>query len=442
MLRAHRSGTCRPTAMLTAACLLLFCGAVGQVGPVPAARLAARRDGRPDARQRPDPRRDDGDGRRLPGRPLHAAVRACARRPSWSSPCIGGFTALLAALIAADADRPEARAGLLDGQPARLHVPGAGQRHGEERAGRRSPSTAAIFHLFTHAFFKALLFLGRRQRDARDGRRHRHAPVQRPAASAADHALDVPVRGRWRWPGVPLLSGFWSKDEILGACLTQRRTTRRTARSTSCCCSVGAGHGGADGVLHVPRLLPDVLGRGADSATKPGHHAHESPPVMTVPLMILAVGAVGRRHRRSGRHALVRPLPRTTHWIERRSAPLPRRTAAHHAELALMRRQQRDRPGRHRRWRTCMYVRQPALAGRLARACRRALSSCRATSSTSTSCTTRSIVQPLDGAGADLPRSSIVRRRRPGRPGRPGAGVRRLSVPAGAERPGAVLRPG
>ena len=50
----------------------------GQVGPVPAARLVAGRDGRPDAGQRADPRGDDGDGRRVPGRPLHAAVRACA----------------------------------------------------------------------------------------------------------------------------------------------------------------------------------------------------------------------------------------------------------------------------------------------------------------------------------------------------------------------------
>ena len=57
-----------------------------QVGAVPAARLAARRDGRPDAGQRPDPRGDDGDGRRLPGGPLHAAVRRWPRRRSSSSP--------------------------------------------------------------------------------------------------------------------------------------------------------------------------------------------------------------------------------------------------------------------------------------------------------------------------------------------------------------------
>ena len=40
-----------------------------EVGAAAAAHLAARRDGGPDAGQRPDPRRDDGDGRRLHARP-------------------------------------------------------------------------------------------------------------------------------------------------------------------------------------------------------------------------------------------------------------------------------------------------------------------------------------------------------------------------------------
>ena len=44
-----------------------------------AAHLAARRDGRPDAGLRADPRRNDGDGRRVPGGALFAAVRAGAR---------------------------------------------------------------------------------------------------------------------------------------------------------------------------------------------------------------------------------------------------------------------------------------------------------------------------------------------------------------------------
>ncbi len=83
------------SAVVTAICLLLLAGGVRQERPVPAARLAARRDGRPHAGQRLDPRGDDGHGRRLPGRPLHAAVmrlrptlrtwwpRSAASRPCW-----------------------------------------------------------------------------------------------------------------------------------------------------------------------------------------------------------------------------------------------------------------------------------------------------------------------------------------------------------------------
>ena len=47
----------------------------------PAPHLAAGRDGRPDAGQRPDPRGDDGHRRRLPDRPLPSAVRERVRDP-------------------------------------------------------------------------------------------------------------------------------------------------------------------------------------------------------------------------------------------------------------------------------------------------------------------------------------------------------------------------
>ena len=53
---------------------------VREVRADPAAHLAARRDGRPDAGQRADPRRDDGHGRRLPDRAHAPAVRTRARR--------------------------------------------------------------------------------------------------------------------------------------------------------------------------------------------------------------------------------------------------------------------------------------------------------------------------------------------------------------------------
>ena len=51
-----------------------------QVGAVPAARLAARRDGGPDAGLRPHPRRDDGRGRRVPRRAHVPGVPGVGRR--------------------------------------------------------------------------------------------------------------------------------------------------------------------------------------------------------------------------------------------------------------------------------------------------------------------------------------------------------------------------
>ena len=94
----------------------------------PALRLAARRDGGPDAGLGADPRRDDGHRRRVHGRALPRAVRASRRSRSrwWRS--IGAATALFAATIGARPERHQARARLLDGEPARLHVHGLRRR--------------------------------------------------------------------------------------------------------------------------------------------------------------------------------------------------------------------------------------------------------------------------------------------------------------------------
>ena len=93
---------------------------VRQVRPGPAAHLAPGRDGGPDAGLRADPRRDDGDRRRVPDRAPAPAVRARAGRRR------GGRDHRLR--HAADrghdrprGDRPQARHRLLDDVPDRLH---------------------------------------------------------------------------------------------------------------------------------------------------------------------------------------------------------------------------------------------------------------------------------------------------------------------------------
>ena len=117
---------------------------------------------------------------------------------------IGIFTALFAGADRDKTERHQTRSGLLDPLAARIHGPGAGRR----RLCRR-----AMFHLTTHAFFKALLFLG---------------------AGSVIHALcgeqDMRNMGGLKgntedlatmcvgWlaiSGIPPLAGFWSKDEIL-----------------------------------------------------------------------------------------------------------------------------------------------------------------------------------------------------------------------------------
>ncbi len=65
---------------LVAGCLLFLVGRLRQVGPGAAAHMASRRDGGPDPGLLADPRRDDGDRRRLPDRAPAPAVPAGADR--------------------------------------------------------------------------------------------------------------------------------------------------------------------------------------------------------------------------------------------------------------------------------------------------------------------------------------------------------------------------
>ena len=89
-----------------------------------------------------------------------------------------------------------------------------------------------MFHLFTHAFFKALLFLAAGSVmhamgnviDMRrfGGLRKLHADRRTGPSCAAP----------WPWPACRRFSGFWSKDEILGAAFERRPASRLSAPST------------------------------------------------------------------------------------------------------------------------------------------------------------------------------------------------------------------
>jgi NADH-quinone oxidoreductase subunit L len=86
-------------------------------------------------------------------------------------------------------------------------------------------TAAAAFHLVTHAFFKALLFLGLDRLFMGWSMAFSHQRAHRWAgyveygwvtAENASHLLDLPGIGGFALSGFPLITaGFWSKDEIL-----------------------------------------------------------------------------------------------------------------------------------------------------------------------------------------------------------------------------------
>ncbi len=138
--------------------------------------------------------------------------------------------------------------------------------------------TAAIFHLLAHGFAKALLFLGsgsvihstEKQEVSELGGLRRVMPI----------TTIVFAIGAMSLGGIPILAGFWSKDEILQAVSHGRNPVFIVfALITALLSALYMGR--AVFVTFFGRLPQEL------------EHTHESPPVMTVPLMLLAVLAVG-----------------------------------------------------------------------------------------------------------------------------------------------------
>ncbi len=136
----------------------------------------------------------------------------------------------------------------------------------------------AIFHLLTHGFFKANMFLG---------------------AGSVMHAMDDDVDMRhygglakvlpytfWTFAmgylaiiGIPPLAGYFSKDHIIEAAFEH-------SPLVGTCALLGAGIT----AFYMTRLM--IMTFFGERRWKDGVHPHESPKVMTVPLIILAVFSV------------------------------------------------------------------------------------------------------------------------------------------------------
>ncbi len=139
----------------------------------------------------------------------------------------------------------------------------------------------AMFHLFTHAFFKALLFLGsgsvihalEGEQDIRKmGGLYKYMKI----------TTITFVIGALALVGIPPLAGFFSKDKIIMA-------------------SFSNGHklwwlfltlGALLTALYMGRLIFMVFFGEERFGERERRHLHESPPVMTIPLIVLAVPSV------------------------------------------------------------------------------------------------------------------------------------------------------
>ncbi len=141
--------------------------------------------------------------------------------------------------------------------------------------------TGSVFHVMTHAFFKALLFLGagsiihalHHEQDMRNmGGLKKYMPVTHWTFLIACIAI----------AGIPPFSGFFSKDEILAAAYAKNPVYWVLG-------VIGAGMT----AFYMFRLYATTFLGEFRGTEEQKHHLHESPAAISIPLIILAVLAFG-----------------------------------------------------------------------------------------------------------------------------------------------------
>jgi len=139
--------------------------------------------------------------------------------------------------------------------------------------------TGAMFMLVAHAFYKALMFLG--AGSVMHGM-HEETDLQRMGGLLRRMPITgwTFVIGALALAGIWPLAGFFAKDQIL-------EIANHTGRAWV---YVLGTLGALFSALYIGRLL--FLAFFGAPRNEEAEHAHESPPVMTVPLVVLAVGAV------------------------------------------------------------------------------------------------------------------------------------------------------
>ena len=136
---------------------------------------------------------------------------------------------------------------------------------------------AAVFHVMTHAFFKALLFLG--SGSVIHGMHHEQDINNMGGLKSKMKITYITFFiGCLAIAGIPPLSGFFSKDSILIGAYEHNKIVYAIALFTACLTA-----------FYMFRLLFITFNGKFRGTEKQWNHVHESPSAMTIPLIILAV---------------------------------------------------------------------------------------------------------------------------------------------------------
>ncbi|MDX2136279.1 MAG: NADH-quinone oxidoreductase subunit L [Saprospiraceae bacterium] len=163
---------------------------------------------------------------------------------------------------------------------------------------------SAMFHVTTHAFFKALLFLGAGsvihamggEQDIRNmGGLRKHLPV----------TFWVFLAGTLAISGVPVLSGFFSKDEILAHTFDHGGPIWWALASFSSLLTA----------VYMGRLLFLTFYGSFRGTHEQAHHLHESPATMTIPLIILAILSIAGGLLNLPHFMHLEPSQWLAHWL-------------------------------------------------------------------------------------------------------------------------------
>ena len=142
---------------------------------------------------------------------------------------------------------------------------------------------AGIFHLMTHAFFKALLFLGS---GSVIHAMHHEQDMRKMGAlrKKIPWTFGTMLVGTLAIAGTPLLAGFFSKDEILWKAFSSRQ-------GHVLLWLIGATVAGMTAFYMFRLLFMTFFGQSrVDHHIE--QHIHESPNSMIIPLVVLAVGSI------------------------------------------------------------------------------------------------------------------------------------------------------